>query len=297
MATEDPTAPPRRHVVAAAALLTACVTALLTMHVASRRYATRDALSSYAAGDGGWLFGVSVLLLAACSVPLVRALQSAGAHLRRTTVFAFGGWSVALVAAALYPAAYTPDADPLSGTVHLYAAGSAFIGIPLSVTLVLRDTAGSLHLHRARRRLARCLVAAVGALGLFGLSYLVGKVSTASELGAAAVAVTQRVALGADLLLFLALLRLAASWSSIWGGQLMQSSLPSGSAMVTHVCTGPCCPRCRTVAPDPTSRSTSVSTFSGPTRRSRWTRFFTVLASGTSWNRIRRSPSSPDSSG
>ena len=58
-----------------------------------------------------------------------------------------------------------------------------------------------------------------------------------------------------------------------------QNSFPSGSVRVTQL-DGPCCPRCRNVAPRATSRSTAASTSSAPIRRSRCIRFFTVFGSG-----------------
>ncbi len=55
---------------------------------------------------------------------------------------------------------------------------------------------------------------------------------------------------------------------AIRGCQETQNSLPSGSVIVTQPC-GPCCPRCRKVAPRADSRATSALTFSGPTLTSR----------------------------
>src|ERR1700722_9490834 len=71
-----------------------------------------------------------------------------------------------------------------------------------------------------------------------------------------------------------------------------QSSLPSGSATVTQVC-GPCRPACSTFAPRATRPATTWSTSSAPMRRSRCSRFFTVLGSGTSWNSTRGARSVP----
>src|SRR5690348_2404302 len=56
-----------------------------------------------------------------------------------------------------------------------------------------------------------------------------------------------------------------------------QNSLPSGSARTTHDCAP--CPTSAWVAPSDTRRSTSASR--SPGRKSRWSRFLMVFASGT----------------
>ena len=75
-------------------------------------------------------------------------------------------------------------------------------------------------------------------------------------------------------------------------GGSTQNSLPSGSCITAHTLP-PSSAQFRSVAPSPRSRSTSSSIVVSATR-SRWTRFFTILSSGTS---VKKSVGRSESSG
>ncbi|PTU55133.1 hypothetical protein DBB34_15455 [Sphaerisporangium cinnabarinum] len=74
----------------------------------------------------------------------------------------------------------------------------------------------------------------------------------------------------------------AATWASL---RRMQNSLPSGSARTTQPPPSGVRRSATWVAPSASRRSTSSSRDPSVGRRSRWTRFFSCLSSGTSTNR------------
>lgn len=203
----------RPWTITATAALGWAVVTLTIMHLVSSYDPVRDPLSRYAFADHGegmleaGLVSFAVGVLAVCG-----ALNAAGLALPRMTVLA-GMTTAGLVTATLFPATYTVDIDPASGRIHQYASVLAFVSLPaigFSLLDRLRDVPG---LAAARTALVRVLLVGVGALGLFGLAYVVGKLPVTPATSVVAdvlpVGLTQRIVFVADVCLLAVMLAVA----------------------------------------------------------------------------------------
>ncbi|HEY2059865.1 MAG TPA: DUF998 domain-containing protein [Amycolatopsis sp.] len=185
---------------------------ITVLHIISSRNPVYDTLSSYIITDRGQgMLGASVLSLAIGSLAVLGTLVAAGVPLPRTTRVLLTLWSLGLATAAVFPASYPPNPNPLSGDIHMYSCLVAFTSLPgAAITLLdpLRDSP-------YRAIVVRWLRLGVVVLGLFGLSFLFVRLDEAGIApfhvlaDALPIGVTQRLMLVADVLLLLGLVRIA----------------------------------------------------------------------------------------
>lgn len=176
---------------------------MVLMHAVSNRDPLLDTLSSYAiSGQGAAMLASSVLALAVSSIALLGALSSCGIGASRTCVALFAIWTTGLTLAAVFPASYPERPDPVSGQIHQYACLFAFLSLPGIGFTILERVPDA--------RVRKLTLFSVGALALFGLSYLFNglrDLPVVSDLSAMLpVGVMQRAALAADLALLCGLL-------------------------------------------------------------------------------------------
>ncbi|WP_328605994.1 DUF998 domain-containing protein [Amycolatopsis sp. NBC_00345] len=185
---------------------------ITVLHVISSRDPVYDTLSSYIITDRGQgMLGASVLSLAIGSLAVLGTLVAAGVPLPRTTRVLLTLWSLGLATAAVFPASYPQNPNPLSGDIHMYSCLVAFTSLPgAAITLLdpLRDSP-----HRAT--VVRWLRLGVVVLALFGLSFLFVRLDEAGIApfhvlaDALPIGVTQRLMLVSDVVLLLGLVRIA----------------------------------------------------------------------------------------
>ncbi|MDT8909968.1 DUF998 domain-containing protein [Amycolatopsis sp. PS_44_ISF1] len=185
---------------------------ITALHVISSRDPVYDTLSSYTITDRGQgLLGASVLSLAVGSLAVLGALLAAGVPLPRTTRVLLTAWSLGLATAAVFPASYPQNPNPLSGDIHLYSCLVAFTSLPGAALTLLDPLRDSPH----RQAVVRWLRLGLGVLALFGLSFLFVRLDEAGVApfhrlaDALPIGVTQRLMLVADVLLLLGLVRIA----------------------------------------------------------------------------------------
>lgn len=194
------------------------IVAIVLMHVTSTRSFFGDALSSYAFSPiDPILFRISVLSLAVCAVLIPVSLRSAGLKVGIATSALFGAWGSGLTLAVMFPAAYGEHPDFTSGAIHQYSCALAFTTLPASMIGVIREARQAGVLARRRLPLTRLLRIAIVCLAFFGLSYLAKKLSYLSIFDAISiilpVAMTQRIVLGADIVVLVGIVLLAARTS------------------------------------------------------------------------------------
>ncbi|MEU3273883.1 DUF998 domain-containing protein [Saccharomonospora sp. NPDC006951] len=159
-------------IVASASLGWALFT-LTILHAISSFNPLTDPLSRYAFSDHGTGMLEASLLSFALAVVAVRgALASAGIGISRTTSVLVGATALGLVAAALFPATFTEDINPVSGKIHQYASVIAFASLPAIAFSLLDALRGSPALAASRQMLVRLLQVSLVGLGLFGVSYV-----------------------------------------------------------------------------------------------------------------------------
>ncbi|PRZ42069.1 uncharacterized protein DUF998 [Antricoccus suffuscus] len=195
--------------------MTLGIVAIVLMHVTSTRSFFGDALSSYAFSPlDSVLFAISVLSLAVCAVLIPLSLHSAGLKVGIGTKALFGAWGSGLTAAVMFPAAYGEHPDLTSGAIHQYSCALAFTALPASMIGVIREARRSGVLALSRLPLTRLLRIAITCLAFFGLSYLAEKLSQLGIFDAISiilpVAMTQRIVLGADIVVLAGVVLLAA---------------------------------------------------------------------------------------
>ena len=192
------------------------------LHLISSHNPVFDTLSSYAFTDrGGGMLEASVLSLSIGSLSLLGALYAAGISISRTTTTLFSTWSLGLATAALFPASYATNPNPVSGEIHQYSCLFAFLSVP-GIGFSVLDKIGDIPtLAASRALLTRLSRYSLGALALFGTSYLLAAFPgrpVVSQLSAALpVGVTQRIALAVDLALLFGLMTLASRAGSAHG--------------------------------------------------------------------------------
>ncbi|MEU6641209.1 DUF998 domain-containing protein [Saccharomonospora sp. NPDC046836] len=195
---------------------------LLILHAVSSFNPLVDPLSRYAFSDhGGGMLAGSLLSFAVGVFAVRGALLASGITFGRTTSVVVYATALGLVLAALFPASFTPEIDPVSGRIHQYASLIAFLclpAIPFSLLDRLRDVAG---LADAYAKLVRLLQISLGSLVLFGFSYVAqalpqtAVVLTASTL--LPVGFTQRIVFVAYFCLLAALLLVAIRHARLRG--------------------------------------------------------------------------------
>ncbi|WP_298176727.1 DUF998 domain-containing protein [Saccharomonospora sp.] len=218
--TETATARVHTWTFAAAAALGWALFLLTILHLVSSFDPILDPVSRYAFTDAGQgMLEVSLLSFAVGVIAVRGALLSSGLRVSRTTTILIITTAAGLVAAALFPATYTSEIDPASGLIHQYASLLAFLSLPGVAVSMLDQIRDVDELQRTRRMLVCLVWIALGALALFGLSYLSDKVTFGfaplSILLSLPVGLLQRVVFVLDFLMLAGLLVLAnrAVWS------------------------------------------------------------------------------------
>lgn len=163
----------RAWTIAAGAGLGWALFTLIVLHSVSSFDPLLDPLSRYAFTDRGGGMLEASLVSAAVGVIAVRgAVVSAGLPMSRTTSTLVYATTTGLATAALFPATFSPDIDPISGRIHQYASVVAFASLPaiaLSLLDVMRATPV---LARVASALTWLLRVAFVSLALFGVSYV-----------------------------------------------------------------------------------------------------------------------------
>ncbi|MBB3049350.1 hypothetical protein FHS23_000345 [Prauserella isguenensis] len=201
----------RAWTIAAAAGLGWALFTLIVLHSVSSFDPLTDPLSRYAFTDRGGGMLEASLLSAAVGVIAVRgSVLSAGLPLSRTTSTLVYATSTGLATAALFPATFSSDIDPVSGRIHQYASVVAFASLPaiaLSLLDVLRATPV---LARVASALTWLLRIALVSLALFGVSYVADALAGVPGFAVVAetvpVGFTQRIVFLVDLCLLAVLL-------------------------------------------------------------------------------------------
>ncbi|WP_019816642.1 DUF998 domain-containing protein [Saccharomonospora saliphila] len=161
----------RAWTVAAWAALGWAVFTLLVLHAVSSFDPVRDPVSRYAfTAEGAGMLEASLISFAIGVVAVHRVLVGSGVRVSGTATALVAVTTAGLVAAALFPATYTDDIDPVSGLIHQYASLLAFLSLPGIALCVLEHCQDSASAG-VRARLTRLLVADLAALALFGASY------------------------------------------------------------------------------------------------------------------------------
>ncbi|WP_199430941.1 DUF998 domain-containing protein [Qaidamihabitans albus] len=211
----DTVARVRPWTIAASAAIGWSLFTLVILHAVSSFDPVLDALSRYAFTDqGSGMLEASLLSFAVGVVAVRGALLGAGVPFGRTTSVLFACAALGLVMAALFPASFTSDIDPVTGRVHQYASLIAFLSLP-AIGLTLLDGLREIPAPAASRAmLIRVLFLCWSSLALFGVSYvaaaLPGYPMAATIAEALPVGFTQRLTFVADFALLMVLVVLAA---------------------------------------------------------------------------------------
>ncbi|SFP17108.1 Protein of unknown function [Saccharomonospora viridis] len=209
-------APARVHTwtFAASAALGWALFLLVILHLVSSFDPIFDPVSRYAFTDAGrGMLEVSLLSFAVGVISVRGALLASGLPVSRTATILIITTATGLVAAALFPATYTPEVNPVSGLIHQYASLLAFLSLPGVAVSMLDQIRDVEELQRVRRMLTRLVWVSLASLALFGLGYLSDKVTfgfTPLEmLVSLPVGLLQRVVFVLDFLTLTGLLALA----------------------------------------------------------------------------------------
>lgn len=206
----------RPWVIASGAAVGWSLFTMLVLQFVSSHDPIRDTISSYAVtNNGGGMLEASVLSVAIGSIALLGALLAAGIPVTRTARTLLLSWSLGLVTAALFPASFGDRVDTASGKIHQYACLIAFLSLPgvgFSLADRLRESPA---LQRMRTILLRLTWISIGALALFGISYIVAAFPEGSLIGDVSiwlpVGFAQRIALLSDIALLAGMIWLAAN--------------------------------------------------------------------------------------
>ncbi|MBK1784260.1 DUF998 domain-containing protein [Prauserella cavernicola] len=198
---------------------------LAILHIVSSFHPLTDPLSRYAFSDhGGGMLEASLLSFSVGVIAVRGALLAAGITFPRTTSVLIYATALGLVAAALFPATFTPEIDPISGRIHQYGSLIAFLCLPAIAFSLLDKFAEVPQLAATRRMLVRLLQVGLLSLGLFGVSYVVDTlpampvVTTLMTL--LPVGFTQRLVFVVDFCLLVALLVAAVRTARLHQGEL-----------------------------------------------------------------------------
>lgn len=116
--------------------------AVAVMHVlgpSSRVDPVRRTISEYALREGGWMFEVTVAVLALGSAAVLAALV-AGRLVgpRSAPALLLGLWCVGLLLVVAFEKTNWSIGPSVSGTIHRYASLAAFLGLPAGALLLAR---------------------------------------------------------------------------------------------------------------------------------------------------------------
>lgn len=208
----------RAWTIGAGAGLSWALFTLVILHVVSSFDPLSDPLSRYAFTDSGaGMLEASLLSVAVGVIALRGAVTSSGLPMTRTTSTLMYATSTGLATAALFPATFSPDIDPISGRIHQYASVIAFASLPAIALSLLDAVRATQALHRVATALTWLLRVALVSLGLFGLSYVADALAGWPVFGTLAetlpVGFTQRIVFVVDFCL-LAVLLMAAMRSA-----------------------------------------------------------------------------------
>ncbi|MFI5605759.1 DUF998 domain-containing protein [Amycolatopsis sp. NPDC051903] len=187
----------------------------VVMNVFGARNPLYDTLSSYTLTDPG-LLSAALLSLAVGSLAVLGCLVAAGVPLPRSARVLLSLWALGLTFAAVFPASYPPNPDPVSGEIHLYSCLVAFASLPGAALVLLEPLRGT----ASRAVVVRWLRVGVAVLALFGVSFLFVRLDEAGVAGFHAltellpVGLTQRLMIVADVALLLGLLRVAVQFDA-----------------------------------------------------------------------------------
>lgn len=187
---------------------------LTVLHAVSGFHPLLDPVSRYAFTErGGGMLEASLLSFAIGVLAVSAALRCSGIAFGRTASVLAGATALGLVAAALFPATFTSDIDPVSGRIHQYASLVAFLCLPALAWTLAERAREVPALATTGAALARLCQAGIGSLAVFGLSYVGDTLPPDSVVSALAVALpvgmTQRLVFLVDFALLAALLVLA----------------------------------------------------------------------------------------
>jgi len=211
----------------------------VVLHVISSHDPVYDTLSSYAFTDrGSGMLAASLLSLAVGSLAVLGALLAAGVALSRTTRLLLTLWSLGMATAALFPASYPENPDPVSGEIHLYSCLIAFLSLPGAAFSLLDSLRG----RPERVAVVRAIRLNAVTFGLFAVSFVFVRLTEAGvapfhELSdALPIGVTQRLLLLADVVLLGTLLRVATRTASAvdGSGELGRVAIQAGQAAGVH---------------------------------------------------------------
>ncbi|GAA1251911.1 hypothetical protein GCM10009676_43450 [Prauserella halophila] len=205
----------RAWTVAAVAGLGWAIFTLIILHSVSSFDPLTDPLSRYAFTDrGNGMLEASLLSVAVGVIAVRGSILSAGLPVSRTTSTLVYATSTGLATAALFPATFSSDIDPVSGRIHQYASVVAFLGLPAIALSLLDAVRATPVLARLASTLTWLLRVALVSLGLFGVSYiadaLAGIPVFAMVADTAPVGFTQRIVFVVDFFLLAVLLFAAA---------------------------------------------------------------------------------------
>ena len=211
----------------------------VVLHVISSHDPVYDTLSSYAFTDrGSGMLAASLLSLTVGSLAVMGALLAAGVPLSRTTRLLLLLWSLGMAAAAVFPASYPENPDPVSGEIHLYACLVAFLSLPGAAISLLETLRG----RPERVAVVRAIRVSAVAFGMFAVSFVFVRLTEAGvapfhELSdALPIGVTQRLLLLSDVALLGTLLRVATRAASALdsGGELGRVAVQAGQSAGVH---------------------------------------------------------------
>jgi len=222
------------RLVAVAAIGWGSFTAVV-LHLISSHDPIYDTLSSYAFTDRGTgMLGASVLSLAIGSLAVLGALHASGVPLSRTSRILLALWSLGLAAAAIFPASYPENPDPVSGQIHLYACLIAFLSLPGAAISLLDPLRG----RPERVWLVRCIRLAAATFALFAVSFVFVRLAEAGvtpfhELSdVLPIGATQRLLLLTDIALLGVLLRVASAFDG--GREFGRVAVEAGQSAGVH---------------------------------------------------------------
>ncbi|MFC4001788.1 DUF998 domain-containing protein [Prauserella oleivorans] len=201
----------RTWTIAAGASLGWAFFTLVILHVVSSFDPLADPLSRYAFSDQGSGMLEAGLLSVAVGVIAVRgALVASGLAFTRTASVLVYATAGGLVSAALFPATFTPEIDPVSGRIHQYGSLIAFLSLPAIAFALLDSLREVPALAGTRIVVVRLLQVGVVTLGLFGVSYIADALAFTPVFAAVEtllpVGFTQRIVFAVDFALLVTLL-------------------------------------------------------------------------------------------
>lgn len=110
--------------------------AILTLEFSSGIDLARRTISEHQLGEYGWLFAVSVVLIAVGSLGIGVTLMAQGRN--RLGVVTLFGWSLGLLIVATFPKHNWALGPSVEGSIHRAGSVLAFVCLPVAVILLAR---------------------------------------------------------------------------------------------------------------------------------------------------------------